>query len=125
MANRYFKPFMGSFDKGVVMIHAKVAIGGTGAPTLSVQDSFGVASISRTGAGAYTLTLNDKYQALLGANVTVVGATGEGLIPQVTADTVATTKTVGLVFIAHGGSAADPTSGDVLHVQIWLRNSAQ
>ena len=61
MANRTFQQFTLSLVPALVVLTGKVAIGASGAPTLTTGQLNGVASVTRTGTGAYTLTLQDIY----------------------------------------------------------------
>lgn len=73
MANRTFYPVQQA-QHGAVVVHGLFKPAGTGAPT-GLRGK-GVKSVARTGAGLFTITLDDKYVELLGANITV-GITGD------------------------------------------------
>lgn len=91
MANLSFNDVQ-SRSKGVKTIHARLRILGNTTPangTFSVVAGDGVVSLTRTGTGAYRITLSDKYVTLIGAHFTVLAATAIDLVPQLFADDVA------------------------------------
>lgn len=126
MANRYFNQFRLSLEKSVVDLFADITFGGTGAPTLVAANSKGIASVSRTSAGLYVVTLSDSYVTpLLMLNHRFINATAPaapGLY--ITAQAVGTVAapTVTIQFNA-AGSATDPGSGEEVILQFTLRNS--
>lgn len=120
-----------ALEKEVKTLFAEIAIGATGAPTLT--KGLGISSVARSGTGAYTLTLSSQYQRLLHASVTLLDADAEDLVFQVTnANTTTssvkqTTPTVTFVCKAYDGdgavAAADPSNGATLLVRIDLKNT--
>lgn len=127
MANRWFNQFRLSLEKQVVDIFADVTFGGTGAPTLVAAGSKGVSSISRSGTGAYTITLSDAYVGLLMVNKMYIktGATGPAAYGMyVVSQTVSTVATPVInVQFTSATAAADPDSGDEVLLQFTLKNS--
>jgi hypothetical protein len=116
-----------SAEVGTVTLTCEITIGATGAPTLT--RGRGIASVARTGTGAYTLTLQDKYNDFLGGSVIgmMPGATAfVGVQVQLTSETVATTKTVLFKCIdaAGAGTLTDPTQLSKLFVTLKLANSS-
>ena len=122
MANRNFNRKQ-SLDKEIKEIYAKVTIGASGAPTLVAADSTGVASISRSSAGLYVLTLQDKYMKLRHADIMVVTPDAEDIVANVSSESVASAKTVTFRCTA-AGVAADPASGDSFLISLQLKNSS-
>ena len=122
MANRNFNRLQ-ALEKEVKHIHAKIAIGATGAPTLTAASSLGVASISRTSAGLYVLTLQDAYMRLVNASILIITPAAEDISVNVSAETVASTKLVTFRCTA-AGVATDPASGDTILVSLELKNSS-
>lgn len=122
MANRNFNRKQ-SLEKEVKEIYAKVTIGATGAPTLVAASSKGVASISRTSAGLYVLTLQDKYNALMHFDCCVVTPSAEDLNCNLKAESVASAKTVTFLCTA-AGVATDPASGDSFLIALQLKNTS-
>lgn len=142
MANRDFDAVAYQLEKKLVSIFARVTIGAAGAPTLvttttgSGNPSKGVATITRTATGKYTIQLglvdsvsgqllSDLYTRLLTVGVTVLNSSLTSVIGgQLTSDTVATNGQFQFQFISAAGAAADPANGDTLLWEIILKNSA-
>jgi len=122
MANVGFWPLQAR-QKGIKEVHIKVTIGATGAPTLSADASLGVASISRTSAGLYVITLRDKYTALVNASFMHLDDTLQNLSFQVNAETVASTKTITL-WTRVVATATDPTDTAIIYGTLTLKNSS-
>lgn len=125
MANRYFQQFQLSIEKQVVSLFGKVAIGNTGAPTLDTAMSKGIASVSRTDTGDYTITLQDTYYKFLMANFVVLynGSSNVGQV-QLVSEAVNSTKVITITTLDFAGAPVDPTSGSVLYFELMLRNSS-
>jgi len=123
MANRWFNQFRFSLEKKVVDLFAKVAVGSSGAAT--VTRAQGVASVVRNSAGNYTVTLQDKYNALLNSSITLITPTGAPAAPQawVVSEDVAGAKTI-IVQFAAAGVATDPASGESFMVKLSLSNTS-
>lgn len=125
MANRFFNQFRFSMEKNVVDLYLKVNIGASGAPTIARGK--GIASITRTSAGLYVITLQDKYHALLNVQSAVKLASGlpASALFAISAEAVATAKTITVQY-ADGDTpaATDPDSGAVLYFTITLSNSS-
>lgn len=122
MATRLFQQFQGTLEKQIVKLYANVSIGATGAPTLNANGSLGVASISRTSAGLYRITLADKFNKLMHVDPKQVISTLQDLGWSVKAYSMAN-KTIDI--IAHvGGVATDPSNGSELLIEITLRNTS-
>ena len=129
MANRDFKGVQ-ALDREVKMIHGSFAIHATDGTTTLASGSVGVASVSVVGTGDVTITLDDKYSKFLGAHFTYLDAAAADAkkpIVHITAETVATTKTVVLQFsnADDGGISADAdVGGDTVYFMIWEKNSS-
>jgi len=127
MANRWFNQFSFSLVKAKVFLFGKVAIGASGAPTISTANSKGITSITRNSAGKYTLVLQDQYAAFLNVHASVLLASGLPAVLgyAVVSEAVASTaKTIVIQFLDAAGAAADPDSGAVLYFTIILNNSS-
>jgi hypothetical protein len=118
--NRTGQQFSETLRKGVLTLEGTFAIGATGAPTKSSGDGF---TIARTGTGAYTLTLDEKFYALVDARFYLVHATvGEYSEFLVLAEDVDGAKTIG--FVCHqAGTATELTSGAVLKIVVVGRKT--
>lgn len=126
MANRQFTQFGLTLEKRVVSIYAKVAIGASGAPTLSTANSKGVTSVSRNSAGDYTFTFQDRYVKLMSIKMTAQSSTGLPAAPivGVKANSISTARTLKLVTTtAGGGSATDPGNGETLFFEFVFGDS--
>tara|TARA_R110000824_G_scaffold88594_4_gene217794 strand:- start:213 stop:608 length:396 start_codon:yes stop_codon:yes gene_type:complete len=129
MANRDFKGVQ-ALDREVKMIHGSFAIHATSGVTTLASGSVGVASVSAVGTGDVTITLDDKYNKFLGAHFTYLDAAAADIkkpIVHITAETVATTKTVVLQFsnADDGTICADAdVGGDTVYFMIWVKNSS-
>lgn len=121
MANRNFNRKQ-SLEKEVKEIYAKITIGASGAPTLVTASSLGVTSVSRTSAGLYVITLDDKYVAFKHADFQIATPTAEDIVPNLVSETVSTNKTVTFRTTA-AGVATDPASGDTVYVALQLKNT--
>jgi hypothetical protein len=100
----------------------KVAIGATGAPTLSRGK--GVASIVRNSAGNYTITLNDSYNALLNVIPQFVAASGPAApLVSVVSESVDSAKTIVIQCADIAEAATDPANGETLLLTLSLANA--
>lgn len=127
MANRRFFQFRMSAQRDVVDLSAKVAIGATGAPTLSLTDAKGIASVTRNSAGNYTVKLQDNYAALMSASVTMLNATVSAApASQLISEQVASATLPQLVIqcLSPAGIATDPDNGATLLISVMLRNAS-
>ena len=125
MANQMFNQFHFSPIPMLTSIFAKISIGASGAPTLVTTGGLSkyVASVVRNDEGDYTITLNDTYKYFLGMRGSFV-ASGGASAPDVSvsAESVATAKTINFLTQA-GGVNTDPASGEILYLEILLKNS--
>lgn len=122
MANRNFHRLQ-SLTREVKLLHAKVSIGASGAPTLIANDSVGIASIARNSAGLYTITLADKYSSLVDLSILQLAASAQDLTFQLTAESVSSAKTLQFV-CKTATTATDPSSGSTLFIKIALKNTS-
>lgn len=126
MANRYFNQFRLSLEKKLVDLYARVTFGSSGAPTLDVANSKGIKSISRTGAGAYTIVLQDSYARLMGVNKINVSASAPASPSMyIVTETVSTLSNPAVnVVMNAAGTATDPASGEEVRLHFTLKNSS-
>lgn len=140
MADRTFQQFQGSIEKGVVKLFGRVSVAGAGAVTFQEWDrtskafataptngSGGIASVTRTGTGAWTIVLQDAYQRLLGLRANTTAGSGVATVGGcgVSSSSDVTTPATGIlvVFFSTPGTPADPASGDKVDLEITLSNS--
>jgi len=151
MASRDFDALSYQLEKKVVKIFGRFSVGATGAPTLTTavattdgngntvsvwNPSKGIASITRVSAGKYTIQLGrsdsvvgtqvDTYNGFLNFNVAIVNSTLSAVSSgvQVLSESVKSTGQLQIQFISPAGTATDPSSGDVISIEIILKNSA-
>ena len=122
MASSTFYKMGGAKELQVIQLFVHAAIGSTGAVTLNTAKSKGIASMTRTSAGLYVITLSEAYAELLAVDGLALFSTLQDLTFQVNAETVATTKTI-TMWCKTAATATDPTSGTTLKFKITLKNS--
>ena len=81
MANRKMEVAY-SLDRMVCSVFGKANITNTTGVVASFS-GLGITTIARTGAGEYTITLDDKWNDFLGASISVVSATPVDLVAQI------------------------------------------
>lgn len=118
MANATGNPVR-SHRKELRILTGSVAFGSTGA--VGAYSSGAEFTIARTGTGAYTLTLPEKYDSLLSISGTVVNSSAEDGHWQ-RAGALTSNQTVAMLHVA-AGSAADPASGTSVDFIIAVKNS--
>lgn len=128
--NRYFYGVQ-SRKRALKMLHGKVAIGATGAPTLDAAASGGISSISRTSAGLYQVTIDGKVPQLVGFQMTVLDDTTSAITHyQVTASTVSTDGIFSFLCLGPTASgdttpaATDPANGATLLFTVLVNNTS-
>lgn len=121
MANRNFNRAQ-NLEKEVKSLFVDVAIGASGAPTLT--KGLGIASVARVSAGLYDITLQDKYIRLMQCSVSQLVAAAQGINPQLVSEDVDGTKVIRVRFIDSAEAETDPDSGSRLLIRIDLKNSS-
>lgn len=130
MANRLFKQFQGTLEAGVVKLYGSFTLGASGAVASSSCKGFTVTkTASKT--GRYTLTLQDKYNGLLAANVVLQGADdaaygSAGSLCFLRG--VAVAAATPLLYVQVATAVASPAdaeapSGTIVYVELTLKNS--
>lgn len=130
MASRSWSQFMNTLDRRVCKLYGRVVFG---AASISSQDCLGF-TVSRTGVGAYTFTLDDKYPAsdataagvstspLLAVDVRLLAAAASTGTLRIVADNVASAKNFTAVWDV-ASAAADPAAASQFLIEITLRNT--
>jgi hypothetical protein len=126
MASRHFDA-VNALTKRLVLIAGQFQCNGTGAPTVLSGSGF---TVTRTGTGAYTVLLNDNYNAVSYVQAQLVQATPADVV-NVTSS-VNTSATPGATFTLKIGAVATPntgadltqTGGDCVSFLAALRNSS-
>lgn len=107
---------------------ARVSIGSSGAPTIVSGTGMGIASVVRSSAGLYVITLQDTYNTLLGVNVISNSGASAPAAPLVniaaSAVSSLTAPHVTIQCRVPAGTATDPASGEILHIEINLNRSS-
>jgi hypothetical protein len=127
MSNRLMVRNYQTLEKGPVGIFARFTVGATGAPTLVAKNSKGVASITRTGVGAYTLNLGtaataDTYQICLAMNYISVYATPASINGYVVQDNSASGN-IKVQFVSAAGTAVELANGEDIRIEFVFSNS--
>lgn len=123
MANRMFSRDAATLEKGVVTLFAEVSIGAAGAPTLNPGRSKGIKSIVHNGGGSYTVTLQDRYQRVLGVQCSFISedSATPAIAPNVTIALRAPDSLT--VLCSSGTTLTDPGEGETMLLRIDLSNS--
>lgn len=126
MANTQFREEVKCLQNDLVILEGHVVIGSTGA--VGTTSGAGIASVARTGTGAYTITLTQAFHRLLGCSVMFSGTDASTVfIAQVNSaavDTDVKAKTVKIICRNASGVAVDPTENNIMNVVIMARKSA-
>lgn len=100
---------------------------GTGAGAADITLTYGMGmspTLDQTGTGLYTLTLKDKYTALVHANLEVIDATTpDDWDVRVVSETVSTTKLINIA-VFKGGTLADLSTDEKISGILVLLDSA-
>ena len=119
MANRTFSGIQ-ALAKQVKVLSGKITIGGSGAVS-SVTSKCGFTA-AKTATGQITVTLEDKYNALLGADVTLLRTSFAATRAELKSESVSSGS-----LIIHTGDMttgeADLASGTVMLVTLVLKNT--
>jgi phenylacetate-coenzyme A ligase PaaK-like adenylate-forming protein len=116
--------FHNSYVPNLTCLYLKATIGASGAPTINALQSMGIDSISRTSAGKYLINLNKKYDSLRMAKAVFI-ASGGANAPDLAVDTDAVRSAGTLTVVTQaGGVNTDPASGEVMLIEIMLKDSS-
>lgn len=123
--NRRYNQFGLTLENKMIHLYLRATIAGTGAPTLVAAKSKGIASIARTGTGAYTITLQDQYVDLFAVTPTFLLASGSPVAPIMVVRTqdVASTKVITIAFLDGTMAAAELPTGTTLGLKFDLKGS--
>lgn len=135
-------PSLGQGSAAWTYTAAPTTGGGTAWPVADVAGADGVRSVTRTGTGAWTITLQDSYHRLLGVDCMFTASAGGGapasspacVAVQVLGNlkggsngdvTLQTGGTIKLLFQSAAATAADPASGEQIILEITLQNKSE
>lgn len=119
MANRRFQRTQ-AIEREVKQIHVEWKMV-AGAP--EIVKAMGVESVELTAAGDFRVTLQDKYNRLMGVQAMLKSATPADFTVQLKDETVATDKTVD-VFTLTAGVETTPADDDSVIMTMWLKNTS-
>lgn len=123
--NRRTYQIHSAFEALTVRLFMNVAIGAAGAPTLTSNQNKGIASITHNSAGNYTIVLQDKYTRLLSAQcVSLAAATADAPDMTVLDDGSADASPSITIELSAAGTPTDPASGEVLLIELCMKNSS-
>lgn len=121
MANRLLTQFFYSFFKKLCSLHLVFDVGATGAPTLVAAESIGIASIARSAAGQYTITLQDRWYSFITMRAILEDALAEDISFQIKSYDLAA-KTIS--FITRAAAAdADPSNGARVRIELLFNDT--
>lgn len=119
MADRTFVNAL-ALDKNVVCLTGTATIA-TGTGGVTANNCLGL-SVARTGTGAFTITLQDRYPELLSVNLGIAKATAQDLVAQVESVNLST-RTITFRLLT-GTTPTDVTSeAATLYIDVKLKNS--
>jgi len=122
MANRYLQQFGYWFVKAPVHLVGTINIAADA--SVSGYSIKGVASVTKTGTGEYTITLQDAYYSFLTAQCTLMAATAVDLVPQIKSVNVAAASKTVVVRLNTGATPTDPAAVCTLCVSIVCKNTS-
>lgn len=98
---------------------------GAGAADITLTRGLGInPTVDQTGTGLYTITLTDKWKALLHADFNVIDTTTpDEWVVNLAEELVSTSKTIKIA-VFKGGTLADLSTDEVLTGEIVLTNSS-
>lgn len=120
MANRYMYP-MASLEKATSFLFGKAQLTAVTGVVASFT-GFGIETIARSGAGEYTITLQDSWNDILDLSFNLVGATAEDLNTQVLSYDAAAKEVIVQTLTA--GVPTDCTNAFELMIGIVAKNSS-
>lgn len=126
--NRYMSQFQYTIEKDTVTLFGSMVVGATGA--VGTVTGAGISSIARTGAGAYTITLAQPFNKLLGFRWIFGGGTASAIGSVELADTLADQTAnirlsqVKIACYSSAATAADPAENSILQFEVVGRNSS-
>ena len=120
MANRLYMQFLYSHTKMLTSVHGIIELSAAGAV---VSETIQGATVAKTGTGEYTVTLDDKFNALMDVQLTLEAAVPVDLVPQILSTDVSGTKEIVFSLLA-GATPTDPSAVCKVHFKAFLRNSS-
>lgn len=125
MANRNFNRYQ-ALEKEVKALYCKFSVDSAGDATLDAINSKGIASVTKTATGEYTIVLEDRYNALLQLihSREYSGAGAGGLNVIIRSEDVDNTKTIVIESVDSAGLGLNFLNGTIVRLKIELKNSS-
>lgn len=101
-------------------VEATFADGDDGNPT--VVSGLGTTSITRTGVGQFTVTLDSVWTSLKAARTVILNSTAVDLRAQLKSEAVSTSRTL-VVMTLTGATPTEPAPGTTLMLKMTLKNA--
>lgn len=121
MANRTFNRVQ-ALNKEVKIIAGSFSIAASGGAATKVT-GLGY-SVAKSNTGEYTITLQDRYPALLSAVATVQAATPVNLMAQIESASVDSATPTVVVNVQAGATPTEPSAVTVVNFVLVLQNSS-
>lgn len=121
MANRTFNPPR-ALEKELITLVGKIPLNSSAAVGTKVGRGF---SVAKTATGEYTVTLQDKYTALIGIAFAVSGSGTIVTVPELKSEAVAASRSFIIKTVTRStGATADTGVAFDLYFVAHLRNSS-
>jgi hypothetical protein len=120
MANRHFNAPVQSLWHKPILVAGKITLSAAAAVTGSTIKG---ASVAKTGTGAYTITLDDKFSELISISVQAAESSA-AIWGDVGAVDVSGAKTIVIITSNASGAATDVGATVTLYVTAMLSNSS-
>jgi hypothetical protein len=120
MANRSFSKVQ-SLNKEVKLIAGSFSIAASGGTATKVS-GLGY-TVAKSATGEYTITLSDRYPALISAVATVQAATPVDLVAQIDNHDVSAATPIVVLNLNAGATPTEPSAVTVVNFVLVLQNS--
>jgi hypothetical protein len=133
MAGRHYNQFSYGLEKYPVTLFAEIVGAGASVPLLknqlgaTVTGFHGIKSITRNGAGDYTITLQDTYQRFLDLNITMASANGSAPTAYAAYIKAVNAQAAGgatINFITYGAVVGTPVEMSATTDKAWITITA-
>lgn len=114
-------------EKNMMKLFANIAIGATGAPTITAKKNKGILSIARNSAGNYTIKFDQGYQYLMFLDFVInlnSGAPSAGTNVQAmvrTDNSNGSTPSITIEFVNSAGTAVELANGCTVLLKATLK----
>lgn len=119
MANRSFNPTR-ALEKELITIAGRIPLSAAAAVGTVVGRGF---SVAKTATGEYTVTLQDAYNELISANLSVMGSGTIVTVPELKSQAVASRTLIIKTVTRSTGATADTAVAFEILMTLKLRNS--